>query len=44
MNATEEKRELCDIRSYLTDDKQQEAILIAIRAIDTCGNDGYDIS
>lgn len=43
MNATEAKRKLCEIRSNLTDDKQQEAIWIAIRAIDTCVNDGYDI-
>ena len=26
MNATEAKRKLCEIRSNLTDDKQQEAI------------------
>ena len=44
MNATEAKRKLCEIRSNLTDDKQHEAIWIAIRAIDTCVNDGYDIS
>ena len=43
MNATEAKRKLCEIRSNLTDDKQQEAIWIAIRAIDTCVTDGYDI-
>ena len=44
MNATEAKRKLCEIRSNLTDYKQQEAIWIAIRAIDTCVNDGFDIS
>lgn len=44
MNATEAKRKLCEIRSNLRDKEADKAIWIAIRAIDTCVNDGYDIS
>ena len=44
MNATETKRKLCEIRSSLRDKEADKAIWIAIRAIDTCVNDGYDIS
>ena len=44
MNATEVKRKLCEIRSSLRDKEADKAIWIAIRAIDTCMNDGYDIS
>ena len=44
MNATEAKRKLCEIRSSLRDKEAYKAIWIAIRAIDTCVNDGYDIS
>ena len=44
MNATEAKRKLCEIRSCLRDKEADKAIWIAIRAIDTCVNDGYDIS
>lgn len=44
MNATEAKRKLCEIRSSLRDKEADKAIWIAIRAIDTCVNDGYDIS
>lgn len=41
MNATEAKRKLCKIRSSLTDDKQKQAIWVAIRAIDTCTKNGF---
>lgn len=41
MNATEAKRKLCEIRSSLTDDEQNQAIWIAIRAIDTCTENGF---
>ena len=44
MNATEAKRKLCEIRSSLRDKEADKAIWIAIRAIDTCVNDGYNIS
>ena len=44
MNATEAKRKLCEIRSSLRDKEADKAIWIAIRAIDTCVNDEYDIS
>ena len=44
MNATEVKRKLCEIRSSLRDKEADKAIWIAIRSIDTCVNDGYDIS
>ena len=44
MNATEAKRKLCEIRSSFRDKEADKAIWIAIRAIDTCVNDGYDIS
>ena len=44
MNATEAKRKLCEIRSSLRDKEADKAIWIAIRAIDTYVNDGYDIS
>lgn len=36
MKATEAKKELCEIRRSLTDNKQKQAIWIVIRAIDTC--------
>lgn len=35
------KRKLCEIRSNLTDDEQKQAIWIAIRAIDTCTENGF---
>lgn len=41
MEANEAKRKLCEIRSNLTDDKQKQAIWIAIRAIDTCTENGF---
>lgn len=41
MKATEAKRKLCEIRSNLTDDEQKQAIWIAIRAIDTCTENGF---
>lgn len=41
MKAPEAKRELCEIRRNLTDDGQKQAIWIAIRAIDTCTNNGF---
>lgn len=41
MKATEAKRKLCKIRSNLTDDEQKQAIWIAIRAIDTCTENGF---
>ena len=41
MKATEAKRKLCEIKSSLTDDKQKHAIWIAIRAIDTCTENGF---
>lgn len=36
MKATEAVRKLCEISSSLTDDKQKEAISVAITAIDCC--------
>lgn len=41
MNATEAKRKLCEIRSSLIDDEQKQAIWLAIRAIDTCTENGF---
>lgn len=41
MEANEAKRKLCEIRSNLTDDEQKQAIWIAIRAIDTCTENGF---
>lgn len=41
MKATEAKRKLCEIRNNLTDDEQKQAIWIAIRAIDTCTENGF---
>lgn len=41
MKATEAKRRLCEIRSSLADDEQKNAIWIAIRAIDTCTENGF---
>lgn len=36
MEATEAKRKLCDLRSSIREKEADKAILIAIRAIDTC--------
>lgn len=41
MEATEAKRKLCEIRSSLEDKEQKQAIWIAIRAIDTCTENGF---
>lgn len=41
MKATEAKRKLCEIRLNLTDNVQKQAIWIAIRAIDTCTENGF---
>ena len=41
MKATEAKRKLCEIRRNLTDDEQKQAIWIAIKAIDTCSENGF---
>ena len=41
MEATEAKRKLCEIRSSLTGDEHKQAIWIAIRAIDTCIENGF---
>lgn len=41
LQANEAKRKLCEIRSNLTDDEQKQAIWIAIRAIDTCTENGF---
>ena len=41
MDATEAKRKLCEIRNSLTDNEQKQAIWIAIRAIDTCTENGF---
>lgn len=41
MNSTETKRTLFEIRNNLIDDKQKQAIWIAIRAIDTCTENGF---
>ena len=41
MEATEAKKKLCEIRSHLTDNEQKQAILVAIRAIDTCIENGF---
>ena len=41
MEVTEAKRKLCEIRSSLTDDEQKQAIWIAIRAVNTCTENGF---
>lgn len=41
MNATEAKRKLCEIQAVLLTDKQKQAIWMAIRAIDTCTENGF---
>lgn len=41
MNATEAKRKLCELRSSLRDKEADKAIWIAIRAIDTCTENGF---
>lgn len=41
MKATEAKKKLCEIRSSLADKEQKQAIWIAIRAIDTCTENGF---
>ena len=41
MKATEAKGKLCEIRSSLADKEQKQAIWIAIRAIDTCTENGF---
>ena len=41
MNATEAKRKLCKLRSSLRDKEADNAIWIAIRAIDTCTENGF---
>lgn len=41
MEAKEAKRKLCEIRSNLRDKEQKQAIWIAIRAIDTCTENGF---
>lgn len=40
MKAIEAKRKLCEIRLSLTDE-ERKAIWIAIRAIDTCTENGF---
>ena len=44
MNATEAKRKLCEIRASLDDAEATNAIWIAIRAIDTCTKEGFEVS
>lgn len=44
MDATEAKRALCDIRRILSDESQKTAIWIAIRAIDTCVDNGFEVT
>ena len=41
MKAAEAKRKLYEIRNNLTEDEQKKAIWIAIRAIDTCTENGF---
>lgn len=41
MKTIEAKRKLCEIRSSLTDYEQKQAIWIAIRAVDTCTENGF---
>ena len=41
MNASEAKRKLCELRSGLRDKEADKAIWIAIRAIDTCTENGF---
>nr|DAO29788.1 MAG TPA: hypothetical protein [Bacteriophage sp.] len=41
MNAIEAKRKLCELRSSLRDKEADKAIWIAIRAIDTCAENGF---
>ena len=44
MNATEAKRKLCEIRGILGNPDAQKAIWIAIRAIDTCTEEGFEVT
>lgn len=44
MNATEAKRVLCDIYRNTSDESQKKAIWVAIRAIDTCTGNGFEVS
>lgn len=44
MNATEAKRKLCDIYRTLSDESQKQAVWIAIRAIDTCIGNGFEVT
>lgn len=44
MNATEAKRDLCNIYRELTDEAQKKAVWIAIRAIDTCTSNGFEVT
>lgn len=44
MNATEAKRKLCGIRASLNDTEAVKAIWIAIRAIDTCTSNGFEVT
>jgi len=44
MNATEAKRKLCEIKTKLNDKEVTMAIWIAIRAIDTCTQEGFEVT
>ena len=44
MNATEAKRKLCELRANLGDKEADKAIWIAIRAIDTCTKEGFEVT
>lgn len=43
MNATEAKKKLCELRKNLGNREADEAVWIAIRAIDTCLRAGFKV-
>ena len=44
MNATEAQKKLCELRKNLGDREADKAVWIAIRAIDTCLRDGFELA
>ena len=43
MEANEAKRILCEMRNHFNDESHTIAIWIAIRAIDTCISNGFEV-
>ena len=44
MNATEAKKALCDVHKSICKESHKKAIWIAIRAIDTCTSNGFEVT